>query len=184
LAAWQEEEGSVPFDPCHGKGYVDYFVFPEQRLVQTDNLPVWVLSGWSLPCPLPWTFAGILESHSPGYSFEKYLLISASFCGLVPVQWFLIGAFPLVKPRRRWFFEPGAMITICALAWGLLILLTRMLPIAETYDVVSALTMAFELLLWLYWCVLLLWAGLHHGWLILADRSHEQPVEPACPIEK
>lgn len=75
-AVWQETESNVPFDPCHGKGYVDYFISPQQRLVQIDNLPAWALTGWSLPCPGSWSLAGMLKFHSGGYSFHKYLLVS------------------------------------------------------------------------------------------------------------
>jgi len=171
LAAWQETESAVPFDPCHGKGYVDYFPTPEQRTVQIDNFPLWALSGWSIPCPAPWTLAGILQFDTVHYSFGKYLLISTVFCALVPAQWFLIGAFPLLT-ARRWFLEPGAIITACTLISVLFIALTRMLPISETADLISTLLMAFQLLIWLYWGVLLVWKSVQ--WLSHRYRTAER----------
>ena len=170
LAAWQEEESQVPFDPCHGKGYADYSYSPEERIVQIDNLPAWTLTGWKISCPSPWTVAGALEGDSNHFSFHKYLFVSATLCALVPVQWFLVGAFPLVKSGRR-FLEPGALITTCTVALAVLILLTRMLPIADVVDVISTFVLAFELLIWLYWCGLLIWKGLHGGFQFFPRRS-------------
>ncbi|HEY1498003.1 MAG TPA: hypothetical protein VGF88_00360 [Acidobacteriaceae bacterium] len=56
-AAWQEGQ-TVEFDPCNG-GFVDYAVSPEERVVQFANLPVWMATGWGLPCPARWTLAGL-----------------------------------------------------------------------------------------------------------------------------
>ena len=166
LAAWQESESSITFDPCHGKGYVDYFISPQQRTVQIDNLPAWALTGWSIPCPFAWTLAGILQSQSNQHSLNRYMAVSLVLCALVPLQWFLIGAFPLAT-SHRWYLDPGAAITICTSIMSSLILLSRMLPIAETVDVISTLGMAIEFFLWLCWGSLLLWKGLHGGWRLL-----------------
>ncbi len=171
LASWQETESSFPFDPCHGHGYVDYFVTPERRSVQWDNLPVWALTGWSIPCPAQWTIAGMLQADTTHYSFGKYLLISVIFCVLIPMQWFLIGAFPLVR-RERWFLEPGAVITVCTFISIALILLTRMLQIPNAVEVGSTLLMAFQTLMWLSLCALVIWSSLHG----LFRRPRTQPA--------
>jgi hypothetical protein len=170
LAAWQETESTVPFDPCHGKGYVDYFISPQQRTIEMDNLPVWVLAGWSIPCPPSWTLAGIIRSDSVGDTFPKYLATSAGLCALVPIQWFLIGAFPLLA-RNRWFWEPGTLITVCTFISVLYIVLAFVLPLREISDWFYAILMLFVSLVWLFWLTLLVWKCMRKGWKISIRRA-------------
>jgi hypothetical protein len=109
----------------------------------------------------------MIGSGSVNFSFRKYLLVSGIFCMLVPLQWFVLAAFPLVK--LRWcFFEPGALITICTLLSIFLILPTRMLPIAEAADISGTLLMALQLLMWLIWFCLAIWKSVR--WLF---RRHQ-----------
>lgn len=67
---------------------------------------------------------------------------SIGLCGLIALQWILVGGFPLIHPRR-WFWEPGALITIC------------------TCTGIFALFAPF---LWLFWLVLLVWRLLQGGY--------------------
>jgi hypothetical protein len=168
LTAWQEE-GTVQFDPCHG-GFVDQYVTPQQRTVQMANVPVWVLTGWENPCPASWTLTGMIHFHSPAATLRNYLLVSVCLCALVPIQWLVIGAFPLVR-ARRWYVEPAAMITICALVSIFLILLNGMLPVSAPLRFLSPLLEAFAILVWLYWFGLLIWKSLLTGWRFSMQRT-------------
>lgn len=170
FAAWQEEEGAVPFDPCHGVGHIDYFTTPQQQTVAMDDLPVWVLTGWSIPCPHPWTIAGIIRSDSVRDTFPRYLATSAALCTLVPIQWFLIGAFPLLAPRR-WLCEPGTLITICTSISVLYLVLCFVLPIQDIGEWFYAILILFVGLVWLFWFGLLIWKCVRVGWKISIHRA-------------
>jgi hypothetical protein len=162
LTAWQETEQAVPFDPCNG-GYVCYWVTPQFQVVSAADFPVEGITGWFLPCPAPWSVAGILHR---GYRNESSrsvaLLVAASFCALVPIQWFLIGAFPLTRPRW-WWLEPGAIITI----WTVVAFVMVLFPGARD---LPQFPLIFAELGWLYWVGLLVWKGLRSGWRLIVRK--------------
>jgi hypothetical protein len=47
-----------------------------------------------------------------GKTHKSEMLTLTILCSAIAVQWSLIRTFPLSHPRR-WWLEPGALITIC-----------------------------------------------------------------------
>jgi hypothetical protein len=139
---------------------------PEQRVPTSVELPAAIISGWQQVCPPRWTLAGGLNV---GYSWlqspstiPSRRKVDWGFGLLVAIQWFLVGGFPLTRPKRRWL-EPGAFITICAvLAFGLVLIS----PIRE----LSLLPASSAVLAWFWWFGLLLWKCARSGLRFIASR--------------
>ncbi|MFZ1085402.1 MAG: hypothetical protein WAN35_10585 [Terracidiphilus sp.] len=164
LAAYDEEQ--VP-DFCTN-GVVDYWVTSQQRIVQIANLPVVMLSGWILPCPPSWTLAGFLQAN---YKHDKWpdqwkieIATAICLCVAIPIQWLLIGGFPLFRSRRWWWLEPGMLITI----WTLIALVMVLIPVTRYW---SEFPIDFAAWSWLYWICLLLWKSLRCGWWLVRQRT-------------
>ena len=163
--AWQEEPEMPNFDPCDG-GFVDYFTTPAERIVQLANLPVWSLVQWRIPCPSRWTLAGALHAKSHLEPLQEDFALASILCILVPIQWFLIGGIPLLRPRW-WWSEPGAVITIYAAV------AIALIPLMDPYGTVgfaAEFPMLVALLAWLWWLGLFIWKVLQSGWRIAAVR--------------
>ena len=129
---------TVGFNPCS----MWYHMSLPQRIIVLGELPVAAISGWGEPCPSAWSLAGLVGMSWPNRdSRRKEVESSIGLCGLIALQWLLVGGFPLIHPRR-WFWEPGALITICSCT-GILAL--------------------FAPFLWLFWLILLLWRLLQGG---------------------
>lgn len=75
-------------------------------------------------------------------SQRKEVELSIGLSSLIALQWILVGAFPLIHPSR-WFWEPGALITICTCT-GILAL--------------------FAPFIWMFWLALLVWRLLQGGY--------------------
>jgi hypothetical protein len=144
--AVQPEDGeTVGFNPCA----MWYATSLPQRIIGLGELPAAVVSGWREPCPSRWTLAGRFGAGWPNHdSRRREVESSICLCGLIALQWVLVGGFPLIHPRKR-YWEPGVLITICACT-GILVLLAPFI--------------------WLYWLALLLWRLLQGGYrgMILA----------------
>ena len=127
-----DEGETVSFSPCG----MWYHTSLPQRIIVMGELPAAAVSRWGEPCPPSWSLAGQLGVGWPNHdSRRKEVEFSIGLCGLIALQWVLIGGFPLIHPRR-WYWEPGALITICTFT----VFLTGFVPF-----------------LWLFWFILLLW---------------------------
>jgi hypothetical protein len=153
---------TVTFEPC--STWADYAT--EEWVAWFANLPAMTLSGWRQMCPPRWTLAGRLNV---GYSWLQSPSAIASHrkvdCGfglLIALQWVLVGAFPLIRPKR-WWAEPGAFITCCAVI-GFGLALIR--PI-EGFARLPALLAAFA---WFWWFGLLVWKTSRFAWRVIARR--------------
>jgi hypothetical protein len=166
--AWQEEEMAVPFDPCK-TGYVCRWTTPQEEIVQMGNLPVYVLSGWKNPCPPAWTFAGVVQHGRLNRSLGDYFLVSAILCAAVPVEWFLIGAYPFFR-RNRWFLEPSVLVTIFTSVSACGFPLTLLPPVGDFPELIFPFLGALAMLSWLFWFLLLAWSCAWAGWKLLARR--------------
>jgi hypothetical protein len=89
-------------------------------------------------------------------------VIVAVLCALVALEWFLVGGFPLIHPRR-WWLEPGAFITVCTLIGTAL----AVIPYVAHVSVVSS-WIAF--LAWFWWFGLLVWKLIRGTWRIVVRR--------------
>jgi hypothetical protein len=154
-----QEGGEIRFDPCGPGVIIDYFTTPEERTIEAANLPLFAVSGWSQPCPPRWSLAGRI--HARWKSDIEYAdkVVLVAFISLIPTLWFLVGAFPIAKPRRR-AAEPGAFITLCTLVAAPLAFLGRFAHtgrLFETLDLLPQLVMVCADVMWLFWFGLLLW---------------------------
>jgi hypothetical protein len=120
-----------------------YHTSLQQRIIVLGELPAAAVSGWREPCPPAWSLAGLVGlSWLNRDSRRREVESSIGLCGLIALQWILVGGFPLIHPRK-WFWEPGALITIC------------------TCTGIFALFAPF---LWLFWLVLLVRRLLQGGY--------------------
>lgn len=134
-----DEGETVSFSPCGLWSHIPW----QRRVVVFGELPAAAFSHWGELCPPIWSLAGLVGVDWPNRdSRRKEVVFSIGLCSLIALQWILVGGFPLIHPRR-WFWEPGALITICACT-GILAMLAP--------------------LIWLLWLVLLVWRLLQGGY--------------------
>jgi hypothetical protein len=153
---------TVTFDMCGG--WVHYGL--QQALMTSIHPAVMIVSGWRDICPARWTLAGHMVSRVWWRRHEEMLRrqrrLDMEVLGLIALEWFLVGSFPLIAPRR-WWLEPGAFITLCA-AIGCFF---GMLP---GIDALARLPALIALITWLVWMILLVALPFRLGWKWLCDR--------------
>lgn len=161
LATFQEEQ-TLTFNPCADDGVWDGEMSPQERISGMANLPVALLTGWHEPCTSPDFLDSRVESFLSSMAGTRFhrtrgseILILVILCALVAVEWLLVGGFPLMQPRR-WWLEPGALITICTLVGTVLALIP--------HDPLSRIPTAFAACAWIWWFGLLVWKTLQVGW--------------------
>lgn len=174
LAAFQEEEQTISFNPCADDGSWWREMSPQEKISGMENLPVALITGWHQPCSSPDLLDSTVERFLSSINKTRFhrtrgseILILAVLSVLVAVQWMFVGGYPLIQPRR-WWLEPGAFITICTLV------ATALVPIphvAHFYVVPS--TMAG--CAWLWWFGLLVWKTLRFGWRMTAAWRVHRP---------
>jgi hypothetical protein len=150
-----QEKQTIIF-PCGG--WVHY---PAQvEVVRFGNMPVSALAGWRLECRPRWTLSGRilgeLEKAPTKRELPLQRRVDFGLCVLIVVQWILVGGLPLIK-RQRFWFEPGAFITICTLV-------ASALAIVQAVESSARLPALLAGLAWLWWFVLLIWKGVWFTW--------------------
>jgi hypothetical protein len=153
----------VSFSMCN---MTDEFDWPE-RVVISANAPAFAITGWRRFCPAPWQIAGMLQLSSlerpAPSSMAAQREVDLSLSLLIPLQWFLVGAFPLTRPRKPWI-EPGISITICTALSAALFLITRPHYSFGLLPDLGGLPAAFAGLVWFWWFGLLLWKLARFTW--------------------
>jgi hypothetical protein len=151
-----EEEQTVSFNPC--ELWVHYSV--QVDVVRVGNPLASALTGWRLVCPEKWTLTGMLlgttERAWTASTMPAHRQVDAGLCLLLLVQWFLVGAFPLRKPKR-WWAEPGVFITACTVVAACFALIPHV-------DEVALLPALLAGCAWFWWFGLLAWKMLRFGW--------------------
>lgn len=130
LVFWQEAERShlrgtgtsfffLSAESAEGQVEI-LWISPQENIVGIVNVPATILAGWQLQprtrlySPPPrYTLAGVAHSVYGTATITAQVVTALGFISLIFVQWLLIGARPLVRPKH-WCFEPAALITICA----------------------------------------------------------------------
>jgi hypothetical protein len=158
-----QDEQTLQFDPCGFWRSIP----PQEIIVQSAELPAAVLSGWGGECPSSGTLYGMLHQGSLKNTQRERVIVAAVFCALILVQWLLIGGLPLIEPRR-WWWEPGAFITVCTL----LSLPIVLIPVVRNLSLLFAL---FAGVAWLYWFALLLWVSFRSGWRSVRRNRGQEP---------
>jgi hypothetical protein len=93
---------------------------------------------------------------------ERQQKIDAGLCLFIFMQWFLVGGFPLVR-SQKWWADPGAFITACAVLAGAIALI----PVVDGFAKLPAL---IAMLAYLWWFGLLVWKTLQFGWRMTTAR--------------
>jgi len=161
-----EAEQTVSFIPCGM--WVHYP--PQVVVVQGADLPAYLLSEWNEICPPAWSLAGRLGKTSQwpptSTSMATQRRIDAGFALMIAMQWFLLGAFPLVRNPswRRWWGEPGTFITVCAVPACLLALIPGV-------DVLARLFALPATLAWFWWCGLPVWMLICGAWRTVVRKQ-------------
>ena len=153
-----DEGKTVSFSPCGLWRHTPWL----ERVIVFGELPAATLSQFGEPCPPSWSLAGQLGMGWGNHdSRRKEVEFSSVLCGLIALQWVLIGGFPLIHPRQ-WYWEPGALITLC--------ICTVFLALLAPF-------------LWLAWLMLLAWRllqgcyrGVVFAWRFLGRNDVEAPV--------
>jgi hypothetical protein len=172
------EEGVVEFSPC---GLWESLPARTTVLV-IGELPAAVAVGIGEECPAIWTVTGFLRAalDTPPHRSNRTaeVSIAASFCVLIALQWVLLGGFPLVHPRR-WWLEPGAFITACSVASGVLLLVVGAFCLAISGSRAGAdgfpsglanLPAFVSFFCWLWWFGLLVWKSIRAGWRLAVQK--------------
>jgi len=155
-ASPERAEETVGFAPC--AMWANYPI--QVVVVQAADIPSLVLAGWRDDCPSYWSLAGRLRGKmtwppTPLW-METQRKIDAGLGLFIAVQWFLMGGFPLVR-TQKWWADPGAFITACAvLAGGI-----ALTPVIDGF---ARLPASLAMLAWLWWFGLLVWRTLQFGW--------------------
>ena len=145
-------EDIVTFDPCGM--WVHYR--DQTYIVQLTNLPSAALIEWPSICPDRGSLAGLLHLSMWPRSLSVERRFDSTFALLISLQWFFVGGFPLVRPRR-WWWEPGAFITLCTLSAFVLVLIPGIRGL-------SRFPAFFAALAWFWWFGLLVWITLRSCW--------------------
>jgi hypothetical protein len=120
-------------------------------------------------CPPGWTLAGrlhrIMTWQPTSSSMATQRKIDAGLGLMIAMQWFLLGAFPLVRNPswRRWWGEPGSFITVCAVLAGFLALF-------HPVEGAARLPASLAMLVWFLWFGLLVWRILSFTWRLVVRR--------------
>jgi hypothetical protein len=158
LASSEPAEENVGFEPC--SIWAGYPVPVQVALLQAVDMPSVALAGWEDVCPSHWSLAGSLRERTTWPPtplwIETQREIDAGLCLLIAIQWFLLGGFPLVR-TGKWWADPGAFITACAVLAGAIALI-------PVFGVFARLPALFAMLAWLWWFGLLVWKALQFGW--------------------
>jgi hypothetical protein len=166
-ASSEQGEETVTFSPNSCGMWVDYPL--QVVVVQGADMPALALAGWEMDCPPGWSIAGRLRGNMKWPPTPSWMAtqrrIDEGLGFLIALQWFLIGAFPLVRipSWRKWWGEPGTFITLCAVLAGLLALF----PAVEGAARPPAL---LGMLAWYWWFGLLVWTLIRGAWRVVVRR--------------
>jgi hypothetical protein len=148
-----EQEGeTVTFDLCTMIGDSSF----QERFIYLADIPAVYLTGWHTPCPPRWTLAGMLHIKFYWQSANMERQVDFGLLFLILIQWFLIGGYPLIRPKR-WWWEPGTFITLC-------IIISLVLILNPWIDYLSGIPILFAFFAWFWWFGLLIWKSLQGIW--------------------
>ena len=158
--ATSEEQGVV-FDRCT---MTDQYTLQES-IIASGNAPAALLTGWRSFCPPSWSLSGRLriDGGAPPTpsSMAAQKKVDVGLLTLIPLLWFLLGAFPISGPWR--WREPGMFITLCSVLSVILFFIHPLQSFAR-------LSVLFAFVTWFCWIVLAVWRGSRSAWRWTARR--------------
>jgi hypothetical protein len=147
--------GEEPFNPCDEGGGWDGPLPPQVQIGWYANLPVVVITDGHIPCTYGLGRLDRAIEKRYGRTHKSEAMIVSILSAMIAAQWFLIGGFPLVL-WRRWWLEPGAMITITI---PIIAVIVFMPGAGRLYPISTFAT----LLVWCYWLISLLVTAVRFG---------------------
>jgi hypothetical protein len=156
------------YNPCEGWIW-DGPTPPHELIIAFADLPAEAITGGHEPCNTPTRLDRLVRGWF-GKTRNSETGILAIFVLTIAVQWFLLGAFPLIHPKR-WWLEPGALVTACTVPVACLAFIPEYLFPPATYIIV-----AIFLVVWTYWLGLIVWR-LFRGVQLLVRRRPLLPSE-------
>ena len=159
--------GSSPqysFGECEqGAGWDGLAPPPDQILTYAD-LPAVVIMGSHIPCAYGDAPVDLVVEKRFGRTHKSEVIIAAIYCGVIVIQWFLIGCFRLVL-WNRWWLDPGTFITLSAPVVTVIV----SLPAVSRLPPYSGI---WTLLVWAYSSFLVCRYGLGRIGVCRAARAH------------
>lgn len=144
-----DQEETIALYPC--TMWVDDAFPAQMSVVESGNLPAFTVAGWRQDCPPTWTISGMIRG--TGFMNRARLVaqrrVDLVLCGLIAVQWVMVGGFPLTKKRRVWQ-GPGSLITVCTVIGSLLALVHSIDGLARLPALVAGCA-------WFWWVGLVVW---------------------------
>ncbi|HWA95381.1 MAG TPA: hypothetical protein VG844_12340 [Terracidiphilus sp.] len=155
-ASAEQGEETVDFGPCAMWGH-----YPVQVVVVlAANMPSVTMTGWEGDCPPRWSIAGRLRGKTTWPPtplwMETQRMIDTGLWLFIVMQWFIIGMFPLGR-TQKWWAEPGAFITVCAVLAGTI-------AVIPAIDRLARFPAAIATLAWFWWLGLVVWKTLQLSW--------------------
>lgn len=169
-AVWQEGEQAVTFDPGPCEMWTHN---PDvEEILSAAEMPARVLSGWGNSCHPSWSVAGLIGAHRWINTRSQERKVAGAFLVLIPLQWFFLGASRRVRPRR-WYAEPGALITACLviaavpfcvapILWAVHSVEFPRLP--EGLGILARLPILVMIPAWFLWLGFFVWKCLEFAW--------------------
>lgn len=181
LAVYQEEGETVTFTTsCNLWRSIPF----SERVLIISELPAVILSGWGEICPARWTTAGLIGIDDSHHSFAQQTGSAVALCGLIAIQWLLLGGMPLAK-ARKWWLEPGACNTASTCVglglflFGLALMrLTGIENAAAVFGLLAAPFLLLAFFTWIAWPVLVIERTTRFAWRLTTKNrkpSHPRP---------
>lgn len=153
------QKGVVGWEPKT----ICYFTTPPEQIVRYVNLPASIVAGWHYPPHSPVTVAAACEAVFGPLSGGSIAATAIGFTALIFLQWLLVGALPIIRPKRRWL-EPAVLISVCGILSTFLLLV-----LARDNDLVT-IPLLFAIVTWFVWAGVAVVKLLKSGWK--AARRH------------
>jgi hypothetical protein len=157
LAAFQEQQVTFDSNIC-------YWSTPQETILTLVNMPASIIAGRHVPRPSRFTVDGVVEVLFGRATRRSSVLTAFGFVCLVFLQWLLIGARPLIRPKH-WWLEPAMLVTICAVVSICLLRISR-----DAYE--APLLIASGA--WFVWLCLVLLKLVKLGWRSVSWRHLTQ----------
>ncbi len=120
-AADSDYQDRPPQNPCQAADVSDRPTSSQERILEIDNLPIALITGWHLPCSPPSRLDRQIQVWY-GFTQESESVTGRVIAILALVLWFVVGGFPMIRRRhRRWYTEPGLFMTLSTLLAVLLL---------------------------------------------------------------
>jgi hypothetical protein len=144
----------------------------QETILFAAEMPALILSGWRNPCPASWSVAGLTGARQLMNTRSHERQVAAAFLGLIAIQWLFLGASPR-QQARRWYAEPGALITVCLIIAAVPLLPAPILWVLHRQEfphvpaglgILARLPILVIIPAWLLWLISFIWKSFAFAW--------------------